>query len=83
MARNSFDLFMAVIILAALLALPVIVGVVVFRLYRRLKPFPQADNPTQSFMQLDNIQQDGYIRCSVVGWIICGPLYYLIYLLLT
>ena len=78
MRKTSPEAWMFVLSVIAVVVLPIIVGILVVRLYRKFKPIEIPKTAVPSFATIAE-HQDGFFKILAVGWAICGPVFYLIY----
>ncbi|GAB2688249.1 hypothetical protein GCM10027170_19580 [Aliiglaciecola aliphaticivorans] len=77
MARGSLETWVFVLFIVAVVVIPILVGLGFFKLYRLLRPF--ADTPQQPTSFTYDAPSDSFFKCTFVGWLICAPLFYLVY----
>lgn len=79
--RNTGNVPVEMIALVAMaiaaVALPAAVGFGVVTLYRRFRPIEKEE--VVSLATLGNNKKDGFFTFLVVGWVICGPIFYWLY----
>lgn len=79
--RNTDNVPVEMIALVAMVigpvVLPAAVGYGVVSLYRRLRPIEKEE--MVSLATLGNNKKDGFFTFLIVGWVICGPLFYGLY----
>jgi hypothetical protein len=79
MHKTTPEAWMFVFFVVAIIVLPIIIGFMLVKLYRKFKPLEQAKASTNAVAAMHNINHDGFFKILVFGWLICGPIFYLIY----
>ncbi len=66
-------------IIICIAAVPPLVGFLVVKIYRIFKPIEQVEEISLATIGLQ--EEDGFFKKFFIGWVICGPLFYSLYLL--
>lgn len=64
------------LVIAAIL-LPIAVGVMITKLYRVFHPIQK--NQLQGLAAVGHSERDGFFKMVFIGWLICLPIYIVIY----
>ncbi len=74
MKRATPETWMTVLFMIGLIIIPVIVGLVAFAFYRKIRPWhePSAED---SLTTIAVSHERGFLKSLLAGWLICGPVY--------
>ena len=78
MRRASPEAWLFVGFIICLVVLPVVAGLIVLKVYRKYKPIEVQE--TNSIAVLHQKTHDSFFTVLVVGWLICSPIFYWLYL---
>ena len=77
MRKATPEAWLTIVFIIAFTVIPILIGWLAVKIYRIRRPFPK-----QEHLGLASIGQptgDGFFKVLLVGWIICGPIYYWLY----
>ncbi|KZN29849.1 hypothetical protein [Pseudoalteromonas luteoviolacea] len=77
MDRVSDETWYAVLLFFALIIVPFLVGLTIFKMYRKVFPVKSSDN--LSVVEELDAQRLGFFRPFLIGWVLCGPMVYWFY----
>lgn len=80
MRRTTPDVWMFVLFVIAIIAIPIIVGMLLIKAYRKFRPLEQAEPSSNAVAAIHHVNHDGFFKVMLAGWLVCGPLFYVIYL---
>lgn len=75
MGQITTEALMTLLTVLAVMALPVAVGLGIYKGYRLLRPLPEVEE-LNHFSDIDKIGDRAFLKSVVIGWLICGPFYY-------
>lgn len=73
----SWEMWAILIGIILMVALPVVTGILIFRAFRSYRPLEEPEEV--SLANLGECNEDGFFKKYVVGWLVCGPIFYLVY----
>lgn len=76
-ADAPWEIWAIIIGVISIVAIPIIVGTVVVRIYRVISPIEPPNEESAAI--LDDSGRDGFFKILLVGWIICGVACYILY----
>lgn len=79
MRKTSPDAWVFVLFVVAVIAIPIIVGMLLVKGYRKFKPFEEPQASANAIAAIDNVKHDSFFKVLIVGWLVCGPIFYFIY----
>lgn len=74
--RTATEAIITLIVIIMALVLPLIIGMAIYKGYRILKPLPEVE--FNHISDIDKIGDKFFLKSAMIGWIICGPIYWLI-----
>ncbi|MBQ4810620.1 hypothetical protein A7985_09245 [Pseudoalteromonas luteoviolacea] len=77
MDRVSDETWYAVLLFFALIIVPFLVGLTIFKMYRKVFPLKSSEN--MSVVEELDAQRLGFFKPFMIGWCICGPVVYWFY----
>lgn len=83
MRKTAPEAWMLLLMIVAAVLLPVILGTLLLKVYRKFNPLPELSADAINLAMVAN-QKDGFFKVLLVGAIASSPIYYYCYnLLLT
>jgi hypothetical protein len=76
-AEAPWELWAILLSIILFAGLPIIVGVIAIKLFRLFRPIEQVEERRIGTVGSSN--KDGFFKILLVGWLICGPVYYIVY----
>lgn len=77
MKRTSPEAWMFVGFIIGIVLIPALVGFLVIKLYRIRNPIKVVE--TNTLAALHQKTHDSFFSILLVGWVICGPMFYWVY----
>jgi uncharacterized membrane protein YqiK len=77
MRRTTPEAWMFVLLVIAIVVIPIVVGILLIKLYRKFRPLEEFKGNTLA--ATDNMNRDGFFKIIFVGWAVCGPVFYIVY----
>jgi hypothetical protein len=77
MRRTTPEAWMFVLFVIAIVVIPIVVGIMLVKLYRKFRPLEEFKGNTMA--AIHNINRDGFFKIIIVGWAVCGPVFYIVY----
>ncbi|MBQ4835193.1 hypothetical protein J8M00_02390 [Pseudoalteromonas luteoviolacea] len=77
MERVSDETWYAVLLFFALIIVPFLIGLAIFKMYRKV--FPYKPSEFQSIVEELNAKRVGFFKPFLVGWVICSPVVFWFY----
>lgn len=77
MERVSDETWYAVLLFFALIIVPFLIGLAIFKVYRKVFPYKPSEN--ESVVEALNAKRLGFFRPFLIGWTVCGPIVYWFY----
>lgn len=77
MRKTSPEAWMFVLFVVAIIVIPIFVGIALVKLYRKFRPMEQFEGNAMAAAYNNN--HDGFFKILIVGWLVCGPIFYLVY----
>lgn len=76
-AKAPWELWAILLSIILIAGLPIIVGIIAIKAFRVVRP---ADEVVEKRIgTVGNSNKDGFFKVLLVGWLVCGPLYYIVY----
>ncbi len=72
--KTATSAIVTLLVLLVAFALPLLIGMAIYRGYRLLKP--QAEVEVNHISDIDKIGDRFFLKSVIIGWLICGPVYY-------
>lgn len=79
MRRTSPEAWMFVLFVIAIIVLPIVVGMMLVKVYRQFKPLEEPKANTNAIAAMHSVNHDGFFKILFIGWVVCGPIFYFIY----
>lgn len=77
MRKSSPEALLAITTIILLTVIPILVGWVLVKVYRVFRPFPKQE--LSGLASIGVQEKDSFFKFVLVGWIVCGPIYYWAY----
>lgn len=75
---GSWEAWASLLVWILIALFPILVGFVIFKLYRHFRPIIKQEELT-GLAAVGTQNQNGFFIKVFVGWLICGPIYYVLY----
>ena len=78
MRKTSPEAWMFLVFIICIVVAPILVGLAILKIYRTFRPLEEISS-TNTFVAIHEANKDGFFKILIIGWCVCGPLFYYIY----
>ncbi|MBQ4811104.1 hypothetical protein A7985_01160 [Pseudoalteromonas luteoviolacea] len=79
MKSTSIEAWLFVVLLITAITIPFLVGVIFFKIYRRIRPFEVPDEESFSIAANISATSDSFFKILITGYFISSPVIYLLF----
>jgi len=72
--RVAVEAILTLLVVVLALLAPLLIGMALYRGYRAIKPMEEVE--IDHITDIDKVGDRFFLKSIVIGWAICGPIYY-------